>query len=277
MILVTGATGNVGRHVLSQAVAAGAKVRALTRRPDSADLPGVDVVGGDLARPETVAPALAGVDAMFLVAAYGGAGTVVDAAVRAGVRHIVFLSSASVRDDLAEQDNEIAAHHAAIEQEIAASGLEWTFVRPGGFATNALRWAPQIRATGTVRGPYADAAQAPIHEADIGAVAATALIGGDHAGRTYELTGPESLTHADQARIIGEVIGREVRYDELSPEEAREQMGRYLSAGILDTLFGFWAAAAGQPATVLPTVEQVTGQVPRTFREWATEHADDFR
>lgn len=277
-ILVTGATGNVGRHVVSQLLADGFEVRALTRDPSRASLPaGVDVRHGDLGQPDTLSPALAGIESVFLFASPGSGQSLVRAASEQGVQRVVFLSSLSVQDDVAEQSNPIAAFHADIEHAIEASDLEWTFVRPGAFAANTLSWAPQIRATGVVRGPYGDATVAPTHERDIAAVAVHALRHDGHHGAKYPLTGPESLTLAEQARIIGEVIGREVRYEELPPDVARAEMVEQMPPFIADTLLRMFGGTVGRPALVLPTVEQITGQPAHTFREWVADRADAFR
>ena len=281
VILVTGATGNVGREVVSQLLRTGSVVRALTRDPDSAGLPGgVDVVRADLSVPKTLDECLDGVDAVFLM--WPGlpvehASAALDAVTK-NARRIVFLSSFTVRDDLEQQTDPITAFHADIEHLIEQSGLEWTFLRCGGFATNALMWAPQIRADGVVRWPYGAAARSLIHERDIAAVAVRALIGDGHSGTKYVLTGPQSLTQVEQVRTIGESIGRPLRYEEISPEAARQQM---LTKGwppsFVDGALDHWAKCVTEPELVTPKVEEVTGAPARTFREWAIDHAGDFR
>ncbi|MFJ8657770.1 SDR family oxidoreductase [Streptomyces sp. NPDC093795] len=276
---MTGATGNVGRHVVGQLLAAGAAVRALTRDPAAARLPAeAEVVGGDLTRPETVEPALKDVSALFLFPSPGTAGPVLRAAKERGVRRVVLLSSSAVEYSTEGADNAIVAYHKEIEREVEQSGLDWTFVRPGAFAVNSLQWAPQIRADGVVRGPYAEAEMAPIHERDIADVAARVLLTDGHAGAKYVLTGPESLTQAEQARRIGAAVGRPVRYEELAPEVAREQMIRdQVPAEFADMLLDFQAGLVGVPADVTATVEEVTGHPARTLDEWAADHAADFR
>jgi uncharacterized protein YbjT (DUF2867 family) len=276
-ILVTGATGNVGRHVVDQLVGAGERVRALTRNASTAGLPdGVEVVQGDLARPETLSPALAGVDRVYLFPVAETVREFVDIAGRSGVRRIVVLSSAA-----AEQDggNAIGRYHRTVERAVEDADVEWTHLRPGPFMMNTLwQWGPSIAAENVVRAPYGDAAQAPIHEADIAAVATTALREDGHAGRAHALTGPESLTQVEQARAIGAAIGRDVVFEELSPDQAREHWRRMgVPAQVVNALLGFLPAAVGRPARVLPTVEQVTGRPARTFAQWAAEHASDFR
>jgi uncharacterized protein YbjT (DUF2867 family) len=277
MILVTGATGNVGRHVVSQLQDAGAAVRALTRDTGTARLPeGVDVVRGDLFAPGPLAPALDGVEAVFLlwpVPTADGASEVVDVIAK-HARRVVFLSAMSVPDDDEQAD---PIFHTHIERAIRRSGLEWTFLRAGGFASNTLIWASQVRG-GVVRWPYGAAARSLIHERDIAAVAVRALTEDGHAGAAYVLTGPETVTQADQVRIIGEAIGRTVRWEDISPGVAREQM---LADGwppaFADHALGYWATLESNPEPVTTTVEEIIGVPARTFRDWAIDHADDFR
>ncbi|MGA5702391.1 NAD(P)H-binding protein [Peterkaempfera bronchialis] len=282
MILVTGATGNVGRQVVSLLLDEGAPVRALTRTPAAAELPAAaEVVGGDLARPQDRASALAGISSLFLNPAAIGSAAVPFLAVarEQGVRRVVLLSSASVEDGVAEQHGPIAVLHKRIEDAVEASGLEWTFIRPGEFAANALvQYGPQIRATGVVRGAYGEAAMAPIHERDIAAVAVRALLSDGHLGARYRLTGPESLTQYDKVRLIGEAIGREVRFQEAPPEEALKALvARGVPADSAEVLLGYQAAAVGREAPVSPAVLEITGRPGLTFAAWAADHADAFR
>jgi uncharacterized protein YbjT (DUF2867 family) len=146
------------------------------------------------------------------------------------------------------------------------------------FATNALSWwAPKIRAGNFVRWPYAEVPTAPIHERDIAAVAVRALCEDGHTGAEYVLTGPQSLSHSEQVSIIGEVIGRPLHFEELSPEEARRELLTVMPPPVIDMLLNAWAAALGQPALITHTVAGVTGTPVRTFRDWVTDHAAEFR
>ena len=280
MILVIGATGHVGRHVVSQLLHTGAAVRALVRNPDSAGLASdVDVVRGDLSAPDTPDGCLDGVEAVFLVWPFVTADfapAVLDA-VRKHARRIVYLSSLSVRDDLEQQTDPITAFHADIERLIAQSGLEWTFLRSSGLATNTLGWAPQIRAAGVVRWPYGAATRSLIHEQDIAAVAVRALTSDGHGVTKYVLTGSQSLTQVEQVHTIGEVIGRMLRYEEISREVARQQMLTYWPPALVDGALDAWARMVTEPELVSSTVEEVTGAPARTFREWAIDHAGHFR
>lgn len=277
MILVTGATGNVGRQLVLQLLAAGRATRALSRAPEQAQLPSaVDVFGGDLVSPASAAAAFAGVEAVFLFAVPRATAPIVELARGAGVRRIVLLSSGAVGDGVGQQADPIAAYHAEAEQVVRASGLAWCILRPSSFAANALQWAGQIRAAGVVQAPFGEATAAPIHEGDIAAVAVAALTQERYLGQTLALTGPQSLTTREQVHILGEGIGRPLRFEELPPEVARAEMQTHVPASIVDALMTIWAESVGRPALVLPTVTEVTGRPARTFEAWAREHRADF-
>ncbi len=278
-VLVTGATGRIGREVVAGLLAAGAQVRALTRNPAGARLPaGVEVVAGDLTLPESLDAAFDDVDAVFLVwTAPAATAPAVVARMAARVRRIILLSSPHrTPHPFFQQPNALRALHALLDDLVTSSGAAWTILRPGMFASNALFWwAPQIRAGDVVRWPYGAAETAPVHERDVAEVAVHALCDNAHAGADYVLTGPASLSQATQVRTIGEAIGREVRFEEMSPEEALRELG--MPAAVAGMLLGAWAAALGQPAYVTHNVEQITGAPARTFRRWADEHAAAFR
>ena len=157
--------------------------------------------------------------------------------------------------------------------------MEWTFLRAGMFAGNARHfWGPQIRAGDVVRWPYLNAPTAPTDERDLAAVAVRALCEDGHAGAEYVVTGPQSLTQAEQVHTIGRAIGRSLRVEEMSPDEARSELLPVLgSSTVVNMLLNAWAAAIGQPAFVTPTFAELTGAAPRTFLEWATDHAAEFR
>jgi uncharacterized protein YbjT (DUF2867 family) len=167
--------------------------------------------------------------------------------------------------------------HIEVERLLADTDLDATIIRPGMFASNARHWwAPQIRTGDVVRWPYADAETAPIDERDIAAVAARALLDGKHAGGDYVLTGSESLSQAAQVRVIGDAIGRQLRFEELSPDEFRRETAGTWPGAVADMLLSAWQAALGRPAFVTSAVQQILGTPPRTFREWATDHAAAF-
>lgn len=275
MILVTGATGNVGRPLVDELVKAGAEVCALSRDPERAGLPaGVRVLRtGDMP--------LDGVTSLFLNAALlwnGGVDEFLEKAKWHGVRRVVLLSSSSVTEGGSAEENPIGALHDGLEKAVEASGLEWTHLRPGYFAANALGWAEQIRRGDVVHGPYAGAHMDPIHEADIAAVAARALLTDDLVGRAPKLTGPQSLTFAEMVRLIGEALGRPVRYEEVPAEAAREAMlsGGHMTEAMADSLLRIFREATERPAELSPEVERITARPARTFAEWAAEHTEAF-
>jgi uncharacterized protein YbjT (DUF2867 family) len=282
-ILIIGATGNIGRQVLSQLPDTGVRVRALARSPHTAGLPPhVDLVRGDLTVAETLDECLDGIDAVFLVwtAPLAAVAPALERIVR-HTRRIVFLSSPYKTAHpffQGGQPNPAAALHAEIERLIETSGLQWTFLRPGMFAANALLWwAPQIRAGDVVRWPHLDAPTAPIHERDIAAVAVRTLCEDGHAGAEYILTGPQSLSQFEQISTIGGAVGRSLRIEEISPDQGRRELVSLMPAPAVNMLLGAWAAAIGQPALMTSTVAENTGAPARTFRDWATDHAAEFR
>ncbi|MER7760981.1 NAD(P)H-binding protein [Streptomyces sp. NPDC097619] len=279
-VLVTGATGRIGRLVVDRLLGSGVPVRALVRRPEGASLPaGVEVVRGDLTEPDGLGPALEGVGAVFLLwtAPPATAAAVIER-VAARARRIVFLSSPHrTPHPFFRQPNPMADLHAEIERLIAATSLEATIVRPGMLASNALPWwAATVRAGGPVRWPYGASASAPVDDRDVAAVAAVALTADGHAGGDYVLTGPEPLTHAAQVAAIGEALGRHIPFEELTPDEFRELMAGKAPAQAVEMLLNAWRAAVGPPAHVTTTVADVLGRAPHTFRAWAADHADAF-
>lgn len=280
-VLVTGATGRVGRIVVDRLLDAGVPVRALTRRPAAAGLPAaVEVVAGDLTAPESLDAGLQGVDAVFLVwTVPPTTAPAVVAHIATHTRRIVFLSSPHrTPHPFFQQPNPMAVLHADIERLISTAGLASTIIRPGIFASNALHWwAATIRDGDFVRWPYGAAETAPIDERDIAAVAARALSEDGHAGGDYVLTGPESLSQAQQVSIIGAAIGRRIQFVELSPEEFRRETAGRWPRPVVDMLLAAWAATLGRPAFTTSTVADVVGSPPRTFRQWVADHADAFR
>lgn len=286
-ILVTGATGHVGRQVVAQLVAAGAPVRALTRNPGAATFPaGVEVVRGDLLEPASLEPALAGVDRLYLFPEPRTATEVVDVAKRAGVRRIVTLSSGAVTGGF---DTEFQL---PVEQAVEASGCEWTHLRPGEFMSNTLRlWGPMIRKDRVVRYITPDAVGVAVHEADIAAVGVVALLEDGHTGKAYDMTGPERITTRQQVAAIGAALGEEVRFEEVSAGEAKkilDQQGGW-GADNADFLLGLedYTPGAEMPQFTaeewdamlqpMPTVEEVTGRPGRTYAQWTLDNVESFR
>ncbi|QSB14370.1 NAD(P)H-binding protein [Natronosporangium hydrolyticum] len=300
-VLVTGATGNIGKHVVRGLVGAGQPVRAMTRTPESAAtrLPaGVAIVAGDFEQPATWEPALAGVDRVHLFPfadpAPAAGPSFIEVAVAAGVRRFVVHSAAAAGFDylgepddlsLSALDRHLADErqwHLSLEQAVAASGAEWTHVRPGLLATWALAWADEIRTTGTVRAPFPQAGNPLVHEADVAEVAVAALITDAHLGQVYTITGPTKITQEEQVREIGVALGRELRLVELTPEAARQEwldpaqgMDDELLDWLLPTIELGLAPGGAVPAT--GDFERITGRPPRTFAQWARDHVEDFR
>ncbi|WP_431919112.1 NmrA family NAD(P)-binding protein [Micromonospora wenchangensis] len=279
-VLVTGATGRVGRHVIDLLTDAGVPVRALVRHSGSATtLPTtVEVVTGDLTVPASLDAALHAVSTVLLVwtAPPQTAAAVVDR-LAAHAQRVVHLSAPHrTPHPLFQQPNPMAALHAEIERLIAATGLGLTVVRPGMFASNALPWwAAAIRAGSPVRWPYGAVETAPVDDRDVAAVVARTLIEEGHAGGDHVLTGPESLSQAEQVDIIADVLGRPIAFEELSPDAFRRGTPEVARPAV-DMLLNAWNAARGQPAYLTSSVAEILGTPPRTFRQWVVDHAAAF-
>jgi uncharacterized protein YbjT (DUF2867 family) len=279
MILVTGATGNVGRHVVAQLRAMGATdVRTLVRPGAAAQpLPGVDVATGSFDDPDGLATALTGVTTVFLVWPFlttEGGPAVLEAIGRRAPR-VVYLSSIGVGGRPEEQVDPIFTLHTAVELLIEASGVPRTVLRSDTIASNTLAWAEQIRTAGVVRGPLT-APTAVVDPRDVAAVAARALVDDAHVGATYQLTGPQVIGRPEQVAAIGAAIGRGLRFEAVPVQEARAQMladGR--SPALVDALLS--AAEIRSASTlVTSTVADLTGEPPRSFPQWARDHRAAF-
>ena len=253
----------------------------MVRKPGAVSLPpGIEVVRGDLTLPGTLDSCLDGIDSVLLV--WTAAPVAFPAALERIARYarrIVYLSAPiKTAHPLFQQPNPGSATLTQIERLIEASGPAWTFLRPGIFAANALGWwAPQIRAGDVVRWPYLSTPTAPIDERDIAAVAVRTLCEDGHDGAEYVLTGPESLSQFEQVSTIGRAIGRSLRVEEMSPDEARRELVTWMPPPVVNMLLNAWAAAVGQPAFITSTVADITGAPARTFAAWAADNADKFR
>ncbi|MFI9759610.1 NAD(P)H-binding protein [Streptomyces sp. NPDC051963] len=275
MILVTGATGNVGAELVRALAGAGQPVRALSRSGRADGLPaGAEVTAGDLNRPETVRDALDGVTGLFLMPGYGGQRQVLADARAAGVQRVALLSGKSAGSG--DTGNAVAGYLIDAESSVRESGLSWTFLRCTSFMSNALQLADQIRKGDIVRVPFPDAYTTDIDPYDIAQVALRALLSDEFAGRALELTGPEALLPADRVRILGEVLGRDLRAVGLTHEEARADLEARMPKPYVDAFFSFFVDGTLDESVVQPTVADVTGRTPHTFAEWAREHADAF-
>ena len=281
MILVTGATGTVGREVVIQLLAAGEQVRGMTRNPSTAKLDArVELVKGDFASPDTLAKAVDGVERVFSLTFGPQTGTherdLAGLAKKAGVRHIVKLSAMGGDG---ETKNAIRKWHEQGEEAIKETGISWTVVRPGGFMSNALHWCETVRTQGKVFSNYGDGKLPSVHPRDIAAVAVRALTSDGHERKTYHLTGPEALSVGEQVDILSEVLGRRIEYVPITDEVARKGMEKAgMPALLIDALIPFATfIRSGRAAEVLPTVEEVTSRPALTFLDWAREHAEAFR
>jgi uncharacterized protein YbjT (DUF2867 family) len=285
MILVTGAAGLNGSELVRRLSAKGIPSRALVRNPAKAQplasLPNVEVVEGDMARPDSLTDALRGVERAMLISSSDQTmvevqSSFIDAARRAGVQHIVKLSGI-----IPELDSpfRFARMHAEIEKRLEASGVAYTHLRAGEFMPSYFRQVPSIVARGVMALPMGDARIASVDIGDIAEVAIAALTTPGHEGKTYPLTGPESLTMADVAAKLSAAIGKPVRYVDVPPEDARQArlaagMPPYLAEG-LDELFA--ERRKGKESTVWPTIQEVFGWAPTSFDEFARRNAAIFR
>ncbi|WP_405787495.1 NAD(P)H-binding protein [Streptomyces sp. NBC_00029] len=277
MILVTGATGNIGRALLKELHARGAgPLRGLTRDIARADFPeGVEALEGDFADPASLKPALEGVRSLFLVSRLGSDADILEAARTAGVEHVVLVSSITVHT---HPHLGPASENLAVEQLLKASGMAWTILRPTQFASNALMWAAIVRGRATVRAPFAGTALPTIHPADIAAVARVALTEPGHHGRTYALTGPEPVTARQQVEAIAAALGREVPFAEISRGQAHAQMAAVFGADAADAVLDVTGGDVNDELLMVrDTVSRITGTPARPFRQWASENAGAFR
>jgi uncharacterized protein YbjT (DUF2867 family) len=277
VVLVSGATGNIGGAVARALVAAGHPVKALVRPgTDPSRVPdGADPAEADLGDADSVAAHLDGVNAVFLLSGYEGLHGALARMRDAGVARVVLLSGSGAA--LGDTTNAVAAYQIESQEAVRDSGLAWTFLQPNSFMTNALDWVPQLRAGDVIRAPFGDVAVAVIDPNDIGAVAAVTLTSDGHAGNAYRLSGPESLTPGDRVAILGQVLGRDLTFQGLTNDEARAEMSESMPKPYVDAFMSFFAEGKLDESQVLPTVEQVTGRPPRTFEQWATEHAAALR
>jgi uncharacterized protein YbjT (DUF2867 family) len=282
MILVTGATGNIGSELVDQLVTKGAPVRVMSREERKlAHLDSrVERVIGDRHERSTMQNALRGVDRLFMLPIlfdpnHEADRLLIEEAKQAGVRRVVKISSTEVRFGT---KGGIARLHREKEQFVEESGISWTLLRPGGFMSNTLQWVPTIKTQGKVFNPGGDGKFAPIAPRDIAAVAALALTTDGHDGKVYELTGSELVSTHDQVRILSEVLGKPVECVDIPISVAAEQMS---AAGWPETLVegmtDVWSRLLkGGGAFQTDEVERLTGHAPQLFETWCREHRAAF-
>lgn len=278
MIVVTGATGNVGRPLVRALGEAGEQVIAVSRRARAEELPAeVKHVQADLLVPGEVRPAFDGAEALFLLTgadwmADGGSPAILreilDGARAGGVGRVVLLSSQGVGT---------GRHSPGLEEVVKESGLGWTVLRAGGFHTNTFAWAEQVRTQRVVAAPFGEVALPTVDPADLAAVASLVLQSDGHAGATYTLTGPAAVTPREQAEAIGIAVGEPVRFVEQSRAEARAQLTQFMPEVVADATLDILGTPTPEEQKVSPDVEQLLGRPGRSYTTWTTENAAAFK
>jgi uncharacterized protein YbjT (DUF2867 family) len=279
MIVVTGATGNIGRPLTRALADAGEQVTAVSRHP--AEVPdGVRHVVADLARPASLEPALTGAKALFLLlsgdlhAVGADPADVITQAVQSGVRKVVLLSTLGV---VTRPFGTTRIKMRELEDTVRGSGLDWAILRPGGFASNALWWAGSVRDRRTVAAPFADVGVPIIDPADIAEVAAACLVDDRHNAGAYELTGPAVITPRQQARALADALGEPVHFHELTRAEALAGMAQSMPAELADDTLDILGSPSPAEVRVSPDVERILGRAPHPFADWAARHITAFR
>lgn len=275
MIVVTGATGNMGRPLVRALAAAGTEVTAVSRKISPADVPdGVRHHQADLTEPDTLAPVLAGADALYLLtsadfALAGGdlAGTV-DAARAAGVRRLVLLSSQGVATN---------RHPTDYEDQVRNSGLQWTMLRPGAFASNAFQWAESVHTQRVAAAPFADVALPVVDPDDIAEVAAAVLRDPSHTGQSYTLTGPAPISPRQQVKAVADALGEPIRFVEQTRAEAKALMTQFMPDRVADTSLDILGDPSPAEQRVSPDIERVLGRPAHPFANWATRNITAFK
>ncbi|MEU3030619.1 SDR family oxidoreductase [Streptomyces incarnatus] len=279
MIVVTGATGNVGRALTQALAEAGERVTAVSRH--TAAVPeGVRHVPADLAEPQGLAPVLDGAKALFLLlsgdlhAPEARPADIIALAAASGVRRIVLLSSQGV---VTRPLGPSRIAMRALEDALKESGVDWAVLRPGGFASNAFAWAESVRTRRVVAAPFGDVGVPVVDPADIAEVAAACLLDDRHTGGVFELTGPEVITPRRQAEVIAAELGSPVRFHELTREEAKAAMTRFVPAELADDTLDIIGAPNHAELRISPDVERVLGRAPRPFADWVARNIAAFR
>lgn len=279
MILITGGRGAIAGELLALLHADGLPLRVGSARPaDLAPPPGVQTVALDLTDPSTFPAALAGVTAVFLYASADRVTDFVEQAGRAGVDHVVVLSSSGVLGLLGPEPKHdaLAASHLAVERALLASPIETTLLRPGSFAANARAWAWPVKVGRPISLPFPGAHTDPVHEKDVAEAAHAVLTDPRRRGGRFTLTGPESLTFAEQIDRLAAVTGLTVAYEHVTPEQWKKETAEHIPAAYADALLAWWRSTDGRPVDLTRTVEELTGHPARPFTVWAADHIADF-
>jgi uncharacterized protein YbjT (DUF2867 family) len=275
MILVTGASGNIGSELARALVASGQPVRGLVRDSSSARLPnGVEPVSGDLNRPAELGAVFGGVEAVYLMAGFPDPPGLLARMHDAGVRRVVLLSTGAVIGG--DLDNYVVRFNVVSEAAVRDSELGWTVLRPSGFMSNTLRWLPQLQAGDVVQEAFADVPVTSIDPFDIAEVAALALTQEGHLGQSYRLTGPVALLPAERLKILADVLGRDLKFEAQSDDDARQEMTAAMPGPLVDAFFQFFREGGYDDGKLDPTAERLLGRRLRTFEEWARAHRGDF-
>jgi uncharacterized protein YbjT (DUF2867 family) len=235
---------------------------------------GATPVTGDLNDPASIREALEGATGAFFLPGYSDMPGLYSVAKEGGVQRVVQLSGTSAASG--DMSNAVTAYMVQTEASAQASGVPVTIVRPSAFHTNTFQWLPQLKAGDVITAPFADVRVANIDPADVGRVVAVALLNRGHTGQVYELSGPEALLPKDRVEILGKALGRDLQFVAQSNDAARVEMEAAMPKKYVDAFFDFYVDGSLDESTVLPTVRELTGAAPRTFQQWATEHAKAF-
>lgn len=278
MIVVTGATGNIGRPLVAELVRRGHDVTAVSRAGAvPLDSPQIRGVSADLAEPEVLRAAVDGADALFLLVPGSGGHLdterIIGVAAEAGVRRLVLLSSLGA---VTRAGSVSHGPLAELEKRVQGSGLEWTLLRPADFASNAFAWVPTVRAERTVRAPFGDVALPAVDPLDIAEVAAAALAEDGHTGRAYVLTGPAAVSPRARTAALAEALGVPLTFAEQTREEARAEMLAYIPESVVDGTLAILGEPTPQEQAVSPDIESVLGRPARTFTDWARRNVAAF-